>query len=189
MLLVITVSFILYGSTANNVEQNKTVKREAVPLVINTDKKPSDENVQDKNNEIAESVKEVQEESNTSTGEAVAIVTYDDIDNIDLLARLVHAEVGNLNYEAKIATASAVINRMNHDSYPASIYGVIYESGQYETVLNDKINEPSDEESYRAAEYVYNHGSQIPENVIYQAQFVQGTGVYMEIEGEYFCYG
>ena len=29
----------------------------------------------------------------------------------------------------------------------------------------------------------------MPRNVIYQAQFTQGSGVWKYLEGEYFCYG
>lgn len=175
-----------YGYTnAYNIE-----KTEIRPLVINTERMTKELLIEDINTsqEIVQKVNDLQNTEEISTGEAISIVTNTDEDNIDLLARLINSEVGNLNDEAQKIAASVVINRVNHNMFPNSIYGVIYQYGQYAVVGNGKINEPPSEQAYVNAKFVYENGSQCPSNVIYQAEFKQGSGVYREINGEYFCY-
>lgn len=55
--------------------------------------------------------------------------------------------------------------------------------------VNDEIiwGEP-DERAIKNAEYVYWNGSQIPENVIFQAEFPHGSEVWKQIDNQYFCY-
>ncbi|WP_461368064.1 cell wall hydrolase [Candidatus Darwinibacter acetoxidans] len=70
---------------------------------------------------------------------------------LDLLARLVHAEAKGESYEGQVAVAATVLNRLVHPDYPNSLEGVIYQvivSGgrryyQYEPVLNGAIKSPA----------------------------------------------
>lgn len=50
------------------------------------------------------------------------------------LALLVCAEAGEQTYEAKVAVASVVLNRVNHPDFPDSVDDVIYQSGQFGSV-------------------------------------------------------
>lgn len=68
----------------------------------------------------------------------------------DLLARLVHAEAKGEPYEGKVAVALVVLNRVEDDRFPDTIKDVIYQERQFEPVDNGSINEPADEESYKA---------------------------------------
>lgn len=69
-------------------------------------------------------------------------------EELDLLARLVHAEAKGESYEGQVAVAATVLNRIAHPDYPNTMKGVIYQvvvSGgkryyQYEPVLNGTIN-------------------------------------------------
>lgn len=109
-------------------------------------------------------------------------------DEAVLLAHLVTAEVGDLSRESQIAVASVVLNRVESDLFPDTIYDVIYQEGQYEPVMNGAIEKELIESATESAYYVYQNGSQIPCDVLFQAEFVQGSGVWAFLDGEYFCY-
>lgn len=77
--------------------------------------------------------------------------------DLDLLARLVHAEAEGEPYVGKVAVAASVLNRVISSDYPNTIPGVIYQvvDGryvQYEPVLNGRINIPAGAEAKRAAQ-------------------------------------
>ncbi|RJX27918.1 MAG: cell wall hydrolase [Dethiobacter sp.] len=73
-------------------------------------------------------------------------------EDIDLLARLVHAEAKGETYQGKIAVAATVLNRIKSADYPDTIPGVIYQNNQYCPVRNGQINRPADEDAFRAVE-------------------------------------
>lgn len=74
--------------------------------------------------------------TNTSYGSAV---TFTDED-IELLAALLECEAGSSNYEAVLAVASVVVNRMKSRYYPNTVYGVVYQSGQFPPAHNGKVD-------------------------------------------------
>ena len=63
----------------------------------------------------------------TVQNEAVA-ASYDDV---TLLAALIQCEAGNECYDGQLAVGAVVVNRVRSGGYPSSIYGVIYQSGQF----------------------------------------------------------
>lgn len=73
---------------------------------------------------------------------------------LDLLARLVHAEAAGEPYVGQVAVAATVLNRVQSSRYPNSIAGVIYQviNGhyQYSPVLDGRINLPADQRAYQA---------------------------------------
>lgn len=70
-------------------------------------------------------------------------ISYSSAD-LDLLARLVRSEAENQPYEAQVAVAAVVINRVKSDSFPDTISSVIYEKSygyyQFTPVENGLIN-------------------------------------------------
>ena len=80
------------------------------------------------------------------------------------------------------------MNRVKSDKFPNTIFEVIVQSGQYAFVNDEIIWGEPDERTIKNAEYVYWNGSQIPENVLFQAEFIQGSGVWKQIDNQYFCY-
>lgn len=89
----------------------------------------------------------------TTTQTAPVESTYDDA---YLLACLVSMEAQGECYEGKLAVASVVINRLNSPSYPNTISGVIYQSGQFTGANTGKLasileNGPANSECYQAA--------------------------------------
>lgn len=72
----------------------------------------------------------------------------------DLMARLVHAEAKGEPYEGKVAVATVILNRVNHQEFPNTVKEVIYEqvNGHYAftPIKNGAINNAADAESIRA---------------------------------------
>ena len=76
-------------------------------------------------------------------------------EDLDLLARLVHAEAKGEPYQGKIAVAATVLNRVKDPGYPDTIPEVIYEYNQgfqYCPVRNGEINCPANEQAIKAVE-------------------------------------
>ena len=128
------------------------------------------------------------------TADIVEVAAYEeepelDENEIDLLARLMTAEQGyNATETEYYYTGSVVLNRVNNKRFPNSIYNVIYQNGQYECVSNKHINRPYADVAWEIAEDLLINGSILPENVVFQAEFKQGRGIYAKIGRTYFCY-
>lgn len=117
-------------------------------------------------------------------------------EDIELLARLITAEQGYSNnyedeeeYEERAyLTGSVVINRINSDKFPNSLQEVIYQPNQYACVTDGHINREYDSIAYEIAEELLVYGTTIDEGCVFQAEFLQGSGVYRQIGNTYFCY-
>lgn len=116
-------------------------------------------------------------------------ITIIEQSDIDLLARLMTAEQGyGADERDYYLTGSVVINRMNIERYPNTLRDVIYDDGQYQCVENGHINRPYDEVAWQVAEELLVYGTEIPEDVIYQAEFIQGSEIYDKRNRTYYCY-
>ena len=77
---------------------------------------------------------------------------------IDLFARLVHAEARGESYTGQVAVAATILNRVLDPDYPNTLHGVIHDvvivNGkkyyQYEPVLNGTIYQPAGENAVDA---------------------------------------
>lgn len=67
-----------------------------------------------------------------------------------LLAQLVHAEAKGEPYVGKVAVATVVLNRVEHEEFPDTIEDVIYQENAFEPVRNESINEEADQDAYQA---------------------------------------
>ena len=88
---------------------------------------------------------------NVDTKSYKKVNTKKESGDVDLLARLIHAEAVGESYAGKLAVANVVLNRTKNKEFPDTIRGVIYESGQFSPVSNGMINNPADNDSIRAA--------------------------------------
>ena len=52
-------------------------------------------------------------------------------DDVSLLAAIIYCEAGNQSYEGMVAVGAVVMNRVRSGRYAGSIYGVIYQAGQF----------------------------------------------------------
>lgn len=71
---------------------------------------------------------------------------------IDLLARMIHAEAEAEPYVGKVAVGAVILNRVRDPRFPNTISGVLFQPGEFEPLLNNRFWEitPS-AESYEAA--------------------------------------
>lgn len=109
--------------------------------------------------------------------------------DLSLLAHLIYAECGSSWCSDKMLyyAGSVVLNRVKSNKFPNSIHDVIYAHGQYAPTWNGAINKTPDERAWRIAKDLLVNGSVLPENVVFQAEFTQGSGVYEKVQNEYFC--
>lgn len=71
------------------------------------------------------------------TNGSAVIYTEEDV---ILLAAIIECEAGSSNYEALLAVGAVVVNRMKHRNYPDTVYGVIYQPGQFPPATNGKMD-------------------------------------------------
>lgn len=131
-------------------------------------------------------------EAPTTTEVVVATGTDASVDDYELwlLAHLINGEAGATwcSDTTRYYVGSVVLNRVNHAEFPDSIESVIYQSGQYSCTWDGNFDlEPSDR-CYEIARDLLENGSWLPSDVVFQANFSQGSGVYDYIDGVYFCY-
>lgn len=69
----------------------------------------------------------------------VSTISMSDSD-YDLLCKIVEAEATGQAVEDKMYVAAAIMNRVNSDSFPNTVSGVVYESGQFSPVSDGRIN-------------------------------------------------
>lgn len=109
-------------------------------------------------------------------------------EDLELLARVIHCENSNEvdGEEASWNTGSVILNRINASEYPNTLEEVIYQKGQYDCLKNLYKEEPTDIEWEVAAELL-NSGSILPKEVVYAAEFEQGSSTYEKIGNTYYC--
>ena len=111
-------------------------------------------------------------------------------EDLDLLAHVIYAEAGSdyCTDEMRYGVGSVVLNRVEDECFPDTLYNVIYQKGQYQCTWDGNIDKTPDERSYRIAQNLLNNGSIFPSDVVYQAEFKQGSGMYSKIQNIYFCH-
>lgn len=134
--------------------------------------------------------------------EKVSYMEYDEA-TLELLARLCESEAGIESYQCKVYVASVVLNRCLSEYHPDTIEEVIWErvSGTPQFSVTIKHNgtcmlesvEPS-EDSFKAAQYVLDHGPQLPKDVtVFYSNSCKGNWVttreiYTTIDHTIFAY-
>lgn len=61
-------------------------------------------------------------------------------DDLVLFAALLQCEAGSTNYNALLAVATVVMNRVNSSNFPNTLYGVIYQRGQFSPTWNGSLS-------------------------------------------------
>lgn len=106
------------------------------------------------------------------------------------LAQLMYAENGSSESDdCVLLTGIVVIKRMKSDKYPNTLEGVISQQGQYSTYQTGEIECEPDERCLEIAEEIlrFNLQKYYPDNLVYQAEFPQGSKTYKQFGHEYFC--
>lgn len=110
--------------------------------------------------------------------------------DLDVLARVIYGEAGASWCDDKMRyyVGSVVLNRVANNDFPNTIRDVVFQKGQYAcTWAGNYYDEPT-ERCYEIAEWLLLNGSVLPEGVVYQAEFIQGSGIYEKVQNQYFCY-
>lgn len=109
--------------------------------------------------------------------------------DVEMLAHLINGEAGAdwCSDNMQLAVGSVVLNRINHAEFPNTMQEVIYQDGQYACTWNGAYNREPDERAYDNSRYLLEHGSILPKDVVWQANFEQGKEVYAKIQNMYFC--
>ena len=106
----------------------------------------------------------------------------------ELLARIIFAEAGGSTEEDMLLVGNVVLNRVASNRFPNTIKEVIYAPGQYAPTWNGAIHKTPSQEAGDCAEKLLNGERFCPENVVFQAQFKQGSGVWKQVNSHYYCY-
>jgi len=77
--------------------------------------------------------------TSTSTGTTTTSTTVTSSGDLAMLAALIQCEAGGESMEGKLAVGSVVMNRVRSSSYPNTVVGVIYQSGQFTPVASGRF--------------------------------------------------
>lgn len=121
-------------------------------------------------------------------------------EELEILAIIIYQEAGAdyCSDDTRRKVGSVFLNRVNHPGFPDTFEEVATGKSQYGTlywtgiVWPDRAVNPGEahavERAYRIAEDLLLSGSILPPNVIWQAEFPQGDGLYCQQDDIYFCY-
>lgn len=152
--------------------------------------------------ELDEALKTASEEEPKADPEPIVDTKSYSKDDVALLAHIINAENGiefkdeDLTNRLQIYTGQVVLNRMNlHYMGATSIEEVLYTPGQYACISDCSWDNPVSERAYKNAELLLSGApywdiygiEKMPDNVIYQAEFKQGT-TWMKVHDTYFGY-
>ena len=113
-----------------------------------------------------------------------------EVEDINLLAEVMYHENWHTDKDHKAAyyTGAVVLNRVARKDFPNTVKGVLYDKGQYVTT-NKFYTVELPSECYEMAKQLLIKGADIPIAVIFQSTHRSfGSGVWKEINGEYFNY-
>lgn len=85
-----------------------------------------------------------QQQAKQSQGQASQTVQETSVaasgSDLDLLAAIIQCEAGGEPYQGQLAVGAVVMNRVKSGSFPNSISGVIYQSGQFSPAASGKLS-------------------------------------------------
>ena len=126
--------------------------------------------------------------------------TYTD-EELEILALIVYQEAGEdrVSDDTRRLVAQVFLNRVNDSRFPDNFYEVATAERQYGRLYwtgivwpdraSSQVEAHAVERAYKIAQEVLESDDPIcPEDVIFQAEFVQGD-IYAEQDGMYFCFG
>lgn len=188
-----------------SIEEVTTIRNDEITSVVTTTEEASTEvtaevtteSVTEKPTEVktTEAVEEIEETEEVVTRKVVheetptSVNNFYDEDDLYILSHLIYGEAGGESDECQLAVGSVVLNRVKSKSFSGNtIEEIVFAPGQYACTWDGNYDKEPDSRAINNARYLLENGSQLPDGVVYQAQFVQGE-VYAVIDGEYFCYG
>lgn len=106
-----------------------------------------------------------------------------------LLSHLINAEAGSdwCSDDLMRYVGSVALNRVQHNAFPNTLEEVIYQPGQYSCLWDGNFDKEPCDRAIRIAKELLDNGSVLPVDVVYQAEFPQGSGVYIKEQNTYLC--
>jgi spore germination cell wall hydrolase CwlJ-like protein len=77
--------------------------------------------------------------TNTATSSQINSLTPTSSGDVAMMAAIIQCEAGGESMEGKLAVGSVVMNRIRSGSYPNTVVGVIYQSGQFTPVASGRF--------------------------------------------------
>ena len=96
---------------------------------------------------------------------------------LDIVARVVQGEAGNCPWAHQLAVAAVVVNRVNSPYFPNTVREVVAAPAQYTELYLTGFDKTS-RQCYEAAKKALDGESGVPEDVIWQAEFIQGCEIW-----------
>lgn len=118
---------------------------------------------------------------------ASAVPSYTQED-LEVLSHAICGEAQSYPDEEQLYVGSVIINRKNHSAYPNTIKKVVFQRGQYACTWDGNYYRQPTPANYRNAQWLLENGSILPGNVVYQASFKQGSGVFLKTKYHSYCY-
>lgn len=173
ILLAITVS-------AERPEEETKTPKEVAPFITNQSKKIQHENV------YFLPCKDSKTESTGSTiifkGKNGENETGYDSTDLFWLSRIIYAEAGTEPLDGKLAVGSVVMNRVASESYPDTIYGVIFDRKfgvQFTPAATGSVYKSPDRESVLAAKMCLG-GYSVSDDILFFLNEAIATGTWMQ---------
>lgn len=173
------------------VATSSQVMAEEMPTVTQVTEQPQGE-TQGEIQEVSDSPSSIVEESGSGSqipelAPVLNVGTYTEED-LEILAHAICGEAQTYPDEEQLYVGSVIINRKNHSTYPDTIKEVVFQRGQYACTWDGNYYRQPTSTNYRNARWLLENGSVLPENVIYQATFKQGSGVHLATKYHKYCY-
>lgn len=119
---------------------------------------------------------------------------WEEQEKLDIVARVVMGEAGACPWLHQVAVAAVVVNRIASPLFPDTAREVVSAPMQYTTAYLRDFDSTS-RQCYEAAKKAIDGESGVPADVVFQAEFVQGTGIWWTSEVDtgwyrsttYFC--
>lgn len=115
-------------------------------------------------------------------------------EDLYVLSHIIQCEAGNCQREMMEGVGSVVLNRVADPRFPNTITEVVNQPEQYTPVASGAFASAQPTELVmEVAVDLLEWGSKFPSEVIYQANYPLGTGIYKTLSTSYstmyFCYG
>lgn len=109
-------------------------------------------------------------------------------DDLYTLAHVICGESEGCSRDMKLSVGSVVLNRVADERFPDTIAEVVFQPGQYACTWDGNYYREPSQDTWDIAAELLEEGPAIDESVVWQAEFIQGYGVYDIIGNTYFCY-
>lgn len=122
---------------------------------------------------------------------------YSDLD-LETLALVIYQEAGGdaCSDDTRLKVGTVVMNRVADDRFPDTLYEVVTQEGQYGRLYwtglewPERSSQPGEahavERAYEMAERILEGERRLPEDVIFQSEYILGE-IVAEQDGFYFC--